>query len=196
MFNDKITTMTQINTPHDPLTRKYLLNLEVAKVFLQTHVSSEILAKCDLQSLTIEAGSYIEESLATHISDIVYRANLKDNSNCAYFYLLLEHQSSSERLMPYRVAKYQLAIIQNHIDKHMMGDDKKTALLPLVYPVIFYNGTSKPYPHPNNIGELFADPELYKQIGLGNFKLVDLTVISEEENISSSGQARYIRNTA
>ena len=117
--------MSKVNTQHDPLARKYLLDIEVAKVFLQTHVSSEILAKCNLQSLTIEAGSYIDEDLATYISDVLYRVDLKDQASCVYFYTLVEHQSSSERLMPLRVLKYQLSILQNYVDTHKIKNNEK-----------------------------------------------------------------------
>ena len=104
---------------HDPLVRQFLSDLSVAREFLEIYLPENIKSKCDLNSLTIEPGSYIEPDLKTHCSDIVYKAKLYPNepAKFAYIYTLIEHQSHPEILMPYRILNYQSAIIRNHLDK-------------------------------------------------------------------------------
>lgn len=167
--------MSKINKQHDPLTRKFLTDVSVAREFLAIYLAPEIRAKCDFNSLKIESGSYIEDDLSIHCSDIVYQLDLINNNGSAYIYTLIEHQSSAIKLMPLRILKYQLAIIQKHLDNN------KSDKLPLVIPLVFYNGKKTPYPYPINIAELFADQEIYHNYPLGKFKLIDLTVIDDSE---------------
>jgi len=65
--------MKKLNKKHDPLARKFLTDLSIAKEFLSTHLPTDLLEACDLDTLQIESGSYIEDDLQTHCSDIVYK---------------------------------------------------------------------------------------------------------------------------
>ena len=168
--------MSKLTKKHDPLARKFLTDTTVAKEFLMAHLAPEILAKVNLDSLQIESGSYVEEDLAAYYSDLVYRLELKENKGSIYIYTLVEHQSKAEKLMPLRILKYQLAIIQNHLDKY-----KGKTELPIVVSLVFYNGEDSPYPYPLDIANLFADVETYRQAPLGAFRLVDLTVTEDNE---------------
>ena len=170
---------------HDPFVRKCLTDLSVAKEFLQNYLPATIKDKCDFSKLSIAPGSYIEDDLKTHASDVVYKIDLKDDAGCLYIYGLIEHQSSAIKLMQYRILRYQMAIIQKHMEEHK-GEE-----LPLVMPIVFYNGTDTPYPYSTELSDLFADKELFKQIGLGNFKLVDLT-ISEDSEISQHKKLAFL----
>ena len=77
--------------------------------------------------------------------------------------------------MPLRIIRYQLAIIQKHIDKY--GE----VPLPLVVPLVFYNGSQSPYPYEHDIANLFFNKELFAQVQLGKFRLIDLTIMPKEE---------------
>jgi predicted transposase/invertase (TIGR01784 family) len=162
---------------HDKLAKNFLSNRSNARDFVSLYLNPLVLKKCDLSSLVIEGNSYIDSKLNERFSDIVYRLNLKNNLlQYVYVYILVEHQSSAERLMPVRILRYQLEIIQKHIDTYKVEDN-----LPLVVPCVFYNGSDSPYPYATNIYELFADDSLIASIGLGNFSVVDLTIKSEAE---------------
>ena len=163
-------------TKHDEFVRKCLLNLEVAKDFLGQYLPVEIKDKCNLDSLAIVPGSYIDGKLKKMASDVVYSLKTKSNSQ-AYIYTLVEHQSSEDSMMSFRILRYQVAIMQQHLDKHSKED------LPLVFPLVIYNGTKSPYPYPTTLKVLFNEPELFANIGLGNFMLNDLTILEDDEII-------------
>jgi len=160
---------------HDLLVRKYLTDKEAAKDFLLAHLPTEVLDICDLDSITVEPTSYIEDDLREHCSDIVHKLKIKKSNKTAYVYTLVEHQSSAVKLMPFRILKYQAAIIDKHLKEH------KGSELPLVFPLVLYNGTATPYPYSSNITDLFVDREIYQKLPLGNFKLLDLTVTDDNE---------------
>lgn len=160
---------------HDELSKKFLSDPDSARLFLELHLDSKIMAKCDITSLVVESSSYIDDDLREFFSDIVYKLQLKDKSSCVYVYVLVEHQSRAERLMPLRILRYQLEIIQNHIIKYKIKDD-----LPLVAPLVFYNGSKSPYPYSLDVRDLFSDKDLYNEISFGKFNLIDLTIMPED----------------
>jgi len=174
---------TNIPQRHDALTKSFLSDPAAARAFLERYLNKDVQGICDLSTLQIEPTSYVDEDLKMHCSDITYRLELKDKSNCVYVYVLVEHQNKPVELMPFRVLKYQVAIIQNHLTKHKT-DKSKNLLLPLVVPILFYNGKKSPYPHKIDIADMFEYRDLYDKIGLGRFNLVDLTIIKDEELIT------------
>ncbi len=52
-------------------------------------------------------------------------------------YALIEHQSTPDKLMAFRLLRYGLAAMQRHLDA---GHDT----LPLVVPILFYHGKVSP----------------------------------------------------
>ncbi len=53
--------------------------------------------------------------------------------------------------------------------------------LPLVEPILFYHGSVSPWPHTLNWHHLFDDPELASALYSGDFPLVDLTVMPDNQ---------------
>ncbi|MEN9390738.1 MAG: hypothetical protein RL017_35, partial [Pseudomonadota bacterium] len=148
--------MTKLNQRHDAFARKYLSNIDVAKEFLSIYLEPKILIKCDIATLQIDNNSYIEPNLSAHYSDVVYKMQLLDNNSSVYIFNLIEHQVHPEIMMPFRIMRYQIAIIQRYLEQN-----KQAKQLPLVAAFVFYTGKRSPYPYHIDITELFANRELY-----------------------------------
>lgn len=166
--------MKIINKPHDKFFKQSLSDIAIAKDFLETHIPATILAKFNLDEIELCKESYVDEELKEQLTDVVYRASINSGGK-GYIYTLLEHQSTAIPLMPLRIVKYQIAIIENH--KLQFPDDPK---LPVVFPLIFYHGTDSPYPYSLNFLDLFHEPELMAEYFARNTNIVDLTQISDE----------------
>jgi predicted transposase/invertase (TIGR01784 family) len=158
---------------HDKLFRKSLSNLAIAKDFIATHVPQHVLAKFDINTIKFHKTSYVEDKLKEQITDIVYRVKMLNGIN-GYLIFLIEHQSSPIKLMPFRVLKYQINIISDHIEQH--PNDK----LPIVFPILYYCGVEKPYPYTLNVLDLFCDYTLAEQTLTQPIHLVDVTTIPDE----------------
>lgn len=65
--------------------------------------------------------------MRAYYSDILY--SLKTRAGNGYIYALIEHQSSPDRHMAFRLMRYAIAAMQRHLDA---GHDT----LPLVIPVL------------------------------------------------------------
>lgn len=70
--------------------------------------------------------------------------------------------------------RYAIAAMQRHL---AAGNEQ----LPLVIPILFYHGQVTPYPYPMSWLQAFSDPELAGQLYSGEFPLVDVTVIPDDQ---------------
>lgn len=93
-------------TPHDAIFRQMLTQKEVARDFLQLYLPAPFLSTCDLNTLQLASGSFIEEDLRSSDSDILY--SLQTRHGAGYIYALIEHQSSPDKLMAFRLMRYML----------------------------------------------------------------------------------------
>ncbi|MDL4454930.1 Rpn family recombination-promoting nuclease/putative transposase [Klebsiella michiganensis] len=160
-------------TPHDATFRQFLTQPEIARDFMDIHLPAELRAICDLSTLKLESGSFVEDDLRQYFSDVLYSLKTTDGAD-GYVHVLIEHQSSPDKHMAFRLIRYAVAAMQRHLDA-----GHKT--LPLVIPVLFYTGKRSPYPYSTNWLQEFDDPSLAGKLYTGDFPLVDVTVIPDEE---------------
>lgn len=158
-------------TPHDAVFRKLLSQADTARDFLAIHLPEKLRALCDLSSLRLESGSFVEEDLRLSYSDILYSVNT--TSGAGYVYVLIEHQSSPERHMAFRLMRYAIAAMQRHLDKGYRE-------LPLVIPLLFYHGKISPYPWSLRWLDGFQWPAQAESLYCGAFPLIDITSMPDE----------------
>ncbi|MBS0849176.1 Rpn family recombination-promoting nuclease/putative transposase [Citrobacter sp. JGM124] len=163
----------RVPTPHDATFRQFLKLPEIARDFMELHLPAELCAICDFTTLTLLNGSFVEESLRQYFSDVLYSMKTT-NGGEGYIHVLIEHQSSPDKHMAFRMVRYAVAAMQSHLDA---GHRQ----LPLVIPVLFYTGKRTPYPYSTNWLQEFSDPELAKRLYSSDFPLVDITVIPDDD---------------
>ena len=115
--------MTTQKPKHDQLFRKSLENPIVAYELLQAHLPQEVLAIIDTSTLKLEKESFVEPDLSTSIADVLF--SVKFNDTDGYIYLLLEHQSTPEHFMAFRLFKYMV----NICDRYRLENQKTKFLL-------------------------------------------------------------------
>ncbi|WP_145519708.1 Rpn family recombination-promoting nuclease/putative transposase [Yersinia bercovieri] len=172
--------MKTTSTPHDALFKQFMTRQETARDFLDIHLPPALRKICDLRTLRLEPDSFIENSLRAYYSDVLY--SLKTQRQDGYIYALIEHQSSPDKHMAFRLMRYAIAAMQRHLDN---GNDK----LPLVIPILFYHGMVTPYPYPMSWLQGFSEPTLAGELYGGNFPLIDVTVIPDDEIMTHKGIA-------
>ncbi|MEB6378508.1 Rpn family recombination-promoting nuclease/putative transposase [Leclercia adecarboxylata] len=158
-------------TPHDAVFRKILSQPEAARDFLAIHLPEKFRVLCDLSSLCLESGSFVEEDLRLSYSDVLYSVNV--SSGAGYIYVLIEHQSTPDRHMAFRLMRYAIAAMQRHLEKGYRE-------LPLVIPLLFYHGKTSPYPWSLRWLDSFALSEQAESLYTGAFPLVDITCIPDK----------------
>lgn len=164
--------MAETATPHDAVFKTFLSRVETARDFIEIHLPPALIRICKLDTLHLESGSFIEDSLRPYYSDVLY--SLETTCGRGYVHILIEHQSSPDKHMAFRLMRYAVAAMHQHLEA-----GHKT--LPLVIPILFYQGRRSPYPWSLNWLEAFSDPDIARQLYSTPFPLVDITVIPDDE---------------
>ncbi|WP_342270352.1 Rpn family recombination-promoting nuclease/putative transposase [Rickettsia endosymbiont of Orchestes rusci] len=158
---------------HDELFRKALEYPIVAKEFLETHLPEKIKTLLLPSTLKMEKVSFIEQNLKNSISDVLFSAKFKNTDG--FIYLLLEHQSTPDHYMAFRLFKYML-----NIADHYLTVKPKSKRLPLIYPLVFYNGKQH-YNIPLNLWDLFENNNLAREIWTNNYQVINVHNISDSD---------------
>lgn len=167
-----------IKPRHDEMFRSAMSYPEVAREFFDAHLPQNIKAIVDLQTLSLEKGDFIDAELKDSITDLLFKVNFEGNQG--YIYLLLEHQSRSDKWMALRMHSYMLDICKQHI-----ANNPKTSQLPVIYPIIFYNGGQK-YKASQNFWDLFSGSEMMRDLWNKDHLLINIQDIPDEEIKSRS----------
>ncbi|WP_328389290.1 Rpn family recombination-promoting nuclease/putative transposase [Nocardia sp. NBC_00416] len=88
------------SNPHDAYFRHVLSRPVDAASELRSALPENITHRIDWNQLVLQPGSFVSAQLRSRYSDVLYRVRLDDYP--AYIYLLIEHQSRSDRFMPLR----------------------------------------------------------------------------------------------
>ncbi|WP_341790153.1 Rpn family recombination-promoting nuclease/putative transposase [Rickettsia endosymbiont of Polydrusus tereticollis] len=165
--------MSKKNKPkHDEIIRSAFENPIVAKEFFETYLPPHIKTLFSFETLKMEKDSFVERNLRKSILDILFSA--KFDGEDGYLFLLLEHQSTPDHYMAFRLFKYMLNIAEYHMKV------TKSKQFPFIYPVVFYNGQEK-YNAPLNLWELFNSSELVKNTWINDYQLINVHDIPDEK---------------
>ncbi len=74
------------STPHDSVFKTYLSHPDTARDFLQLYLPETLLKVCDLRTLHLESGHFVEDDLRPFYADILY--SLKTTAGDGYIYAL------------------------------------------------------------------------------------------------------------
>ena len=129
----------KINNVHDKFFRASMGHQSVAIDFIQHHFPKKISQALNTNSLKLLQQSFIKKDLQEHFSDLVFSCKLADKP--AYLTLLIEHQSSPDKMMAFRIHQYLFGLLSNYRKQH------PNKLLPAVYALVFYHGKTTPYPY-------------------------------------------------
>ncbi|EMM0379234.1 Rpn family recombination-promoting nuclease/putative transposase [Pluralibacter gergoviae] len=168
-------------TPHDLTFKQFLTHPDIARDFILLHLPPELQAVCDLSTLQLESGSFVEPGLRPFFSDVLYSMKTV-SGHSGYVHVLIEHQSTPDKQMAFRLLRYAVGAMQRHLDAGHTA-------LPLVIPVLFYAGRRTPYPYSTRWLDAFAEPALAERLYVGHFPLVDVTTIADDKIMAHRSMA-------
>jgi predicted transposase YdaD len=141
----------EIPHPHDSMVRVVLGDVAEAKSFLQRYVPEELSQTLNWSTLRLLEGSFVDEALRRSETDFLYEVERVENDASLWLYLLLEHQSSPDRWMRFRLLKYCCRIW----DVNLQERPAPREIRPIV-PLVFYQG-ERSWSYSTEFADLFAE---------------------------------------
>ncbi|SHF12553.1 Rpn family recombination-promoting nuclease/putative transposase [Caloramator proteoclasticus] len=167
----------KIQNPHDKFFKEVFSNIEVAKDFIINYVPKEIVEIIDLDTLSLQKDSFINEQLKEVYSDMLFKAKI--NNYEGYIYFLFEHKSYVSRQTALQLLRYVVEIWDMNIKKEGVGK------LPVIIPLVIYHGNER-WNIRNDLGTIIEGYEELKEevkryIPNFEYLLYDLSSYEDED---------------
>jgi len=120
------------NTVHDALFKATFSNVEHAAGELRRLLPPAIVERINWSTLTLCPGSFVDEKLEQSHTDLLFSAEIAGHT--AYLYVLFEHQSTVDALMPLRLLRYMVRVW----DK-LLANAPDAKKIPAILPVVLHH---------------------------------------------------------
>ncbi|MCA9683044.1 MAG: Rpn family recombination-promoting nuclease/putative transposase, partial [Myxococcales bacterium] len=122
MIQQKTKKRRAVNTPHDALFKACFTSLQDAAGLLRHIVPAELASTVDWSSLALEPTEFVSPQLAASRCDLLFSASLlepeADSGERLFFYVLVEHQSTSRDDVLLRILGYLQRLWEWHHQHH------------------------------------------------------------------------------
>jgi predicted transposase/invertase (TIGR01784 family) len=169
--NDK----PSLNHPYDSFFKSIMKKRKLYLPFLRQYLPRHILPLIDLRTVRPTNAHFVDENLRSSYSDCLFQARQKKSGKPALIYVLIEHQSTVDKFIAFRIWHYIHSAWKQYLDDH-----PKAETLPLIVPMLFYQGVEK-HTAKLNIRDLVqAPPDVVDKVFSEPIHLLDLRRISDK----------------
>lgn len=123
--------MAQTHHPHDKLFKAAFANRQVALDYIRNFLPPPLVARLNLDTLTLDPTSYVSPKLKTYYSDMVYRCAYGEKEE-VLITLLFEHKVKPP-------ARPHLQLLRYLVEVWEQTPKKQKKLLPVI-PIVVYHG--------------------------------------------------------
>jgi predicted transposase/invertase (TIGR01784 family) len=161
----------QLTNIHDAFFKQALGDPELAGRFLREHLPPAVVEQLGPETPEPLPGSFVDEELRQHHSDLLFRMHLKSGGD-AFAYLLLEHKSSPDEGARLQLLRYIVRVLTNWYEQN-----GRRLPLPPVLPLLAHQGPGE-WTFSCESVDLFGEvpPALQPYLPTFRHALVDLTV--------------------
>jgi predicted transposase YdaD len=159
---------------HDTFFKQVLSDTKLADTFLREHLPADVVGLLGPEPPEPLPGTYVDEELRQHHSDLLFRVRLKTGSD-AFAYVLLEHKSSSDPGARLQLLRYVVRILTK-----WYAQNKEQLPLPPVLPLLAHQGPGAWKPS-CEFADLFGTVPASLNPYLPSFRhaLVDLALVGD-----------------
>jgi predicted transposase YdaD len=172
---------------HDSFFKCFMSRPQLAGTFLREHLPSPIAMLLSPEPPELLPGSFVDEVLAQHHSDLLFRLPLKADHD-ALAYVLLEHRTSRDPATRLQLLRYIVRILAKWYDEH------EELPLPLVVPLVAHQGPGS-WTLSTEFIDLFGSiPEPLRPYTVSfRHTLVDLPCVPDNELSADTRLGAYLR---
>ena len=102
--------MPQNAQPHHNFLERVLSRPDVAGDLLHTFLPAPVVHQLRLDSLELRPGSFVDETLRSSHSDLLFSVDLRDGEP-GLVYTLIEHKSHPDRLVAFQLLRYMVRVL-------------------------------------------------------------------------------------
>jgi recombination-promoting nuclease RpnB len=140
-----------IHRPHDHMVHSVLRDPTEATSFLQAYLPQDVSQGLNWATLRLHDRSFVDEDLRESESDFLYEIERVLGEESVMLYVLVEHQSTPDRWIRFRLLKYCCRIW----DVNLAERPTPSELRPIV-PLVFYQG-ERTWSYSTEFADLFAE---------------------------------------
>ena len=164
--------MTNSNNPHDGFFKYLFRNQQTLREFIENYLPQEMVSLFDLDSLRLHPDNATDETLANHLSDLIYEVHLTDQREVK-LYLLFEHKSVPDKDVLRQIMRYM-------VHTWDIDDQQKRPWHPIIA-IVFYHG-DRTWNVPRRFSGLFDLPEpLHKYVPDFEYEFFHVQQIGDED---------------
>ncbi len=141
----------EVDHPHDGLFRKVFSDVGEAVGLLRTALPGALQERVDWTSLKLLDGSFVDENLRQSQTDLLYEVAYGESAEPVWLYVLLEHQSTPDARMSFRMLKYCCRIWDTGVQ-----DGAGPSWFRPIVPMVFYQGRDG-WTHSTQFADLFPE---------------------------------------
>ena len=123
----------EIANIHDSFFKHSLSDAKSAETFLREHLPPQVAALLAPEPPEPDSASFVDERLAQHHSDLLFRVRLNTGRD-TLAYVLFEHKSSPDPATPLQLLRYIVRVLARWYDEH------RRLPLPVVLPLVVHQG--------------------------------------------------------
>ena len=161
-----------IHNVHDKTYRKILSNKTNATYVINKALN--LIKPIEEEEIEKYTNRYITNEYTDKETDIVYKLKNHD------IYFLIEHQSSVDYSMSFRLEEYKLEIMKSAIDKEKVKT--KEYEIPTVIPIVLYTGKEK-WKARRRLNKV--QDERLEKLDLQQYNLIDISKYTKEDLLKS-----------
>jgi predicted transposase/invertase (TIGR01784 family) len=124
-----------VASPHDALFKYVFSQPEHAASELRSVLPAEVAGRLDWNSLELQPASFVDERLSGRQADLLFTVRCEERP--AYVYVLLEHQSTCDPLMAFRLLRYLVRIWDAFLVAH-----PDATCLPAIVPIVVHHSNT------------------------------------------------------
>ena len=164
----------QVANIHDAFFKQVLSDPKLADTFLREHLPAEVVCLLGSEPPEPVPGSFVDEELRQHHSDLLFPVGLKTGSD-VFAYVLLEHKSSSDAGARLQLLRYVVRILTQWYEQN-----QEQLPLPTVLPLLVHQGPGSWKPS-CEFSDLFGTVPASLSPYLPSFRhaLVDLALVGD-----------------
>ena len=156
------TQETQIEHFPDRSLRRLLQDREYVRGLVQI-VAPELQLFLDFEKITYQKRSFISEALRERESDVLLSVPFQDDTDALLIYILIEHQSTVDKTMGFRLLSYMVRIWESQRrewETEKLPENERR--LQPILPILFYTG-DRPWTTPVSLTTIMEVPEILER---------------------------------